>query len=135
MVGTPLPWDDWIFTESKSRTAILYFIFGMFFNLEFRLPCDRDFDSPFAQIDLPAAKSLWTAIDTHSWREEYDFLKSGSEAKLRYGELQRFNELVSRPGGQSSFTDEENTLARRVARWEENMDGFSMLVSLCSTME
>jgi hypothetical protein len=64
-------WDEWVFAESKLRTAMVYFMMAQHFELHFGLPCDRDDDYTFEEIDLPASKALWEAKDSASWHQEY----------------------------------------------------------------
>ncbi|KAJ9602144.1 hypothetical protein H2200_013264 [Cladophialophora chaetospira] len=128
-------YDDWLFAESKSRTAMLYFVFGLFFNLEFGLPCDRNFDYLHAQVHLPAAKTLWEAIDESAWREEYGIVDEAEGEILKYGDLKWFNKQDSSLAEKGLEPNERQSLAQRIRRWQEDMDEFGMLVSLSSTME
>lgn len=135
-------WEDWIFAESKLRTAMVYFIFALHFNVEFGLPCDREIDYTFEDVDLPAAKILWEAKDELSWREEFELIKQArddsipvrtSEARLKYGDLVRLNSQH----GSSEYTriqKDESRLTDRLDEWKKGMDEFGILVALCSTM-
>lgn len=128
--GVRPTWEDWIFAESKLRTGMVYFILALLFNLEFGLPCDREGDYIFEDLELPAAKTLWEAKDELSWSKE---LSLPNEARLKYGDLVRFNHRDY--GYEYSDTQkEECNLAGRIEKWHKEMDEFGMLVALCSTM-
>lgn len=135
-------WEDWIFAESKLRTATVYFILALQFDVEFGLPCDREGDYKFEDVDLPAAKLLWEAKNELSWRTEFDLVEKARddcipvgirEAKLKYGDLVRHNKQhcgFEHPDIQK----DELRLGDRIDRWQKEMDDFGMLVALCSTM-
>jgi hypothetical protein len=135
-------WEDWIFAESKLRTAMVYFIFALHFNVEFGLPCDREIDYTFEDVDLPAAKILWEAKNELSWRKEFELIKQArddstpvrtSEARLKYGDLVRLNSQHG-SSGYSGIQKDESRLADRLDEWKKEMDDFGILVALCSTM-
>lgn len=135
-------WEDWIFAESKLRTATVYFILALHFNVDFGIPCDREGDYAFEDVDLPAAKILWEAKNELSWRKEFDLIEQArdniipvrtSEARLKYGDLLRLNKQHS--GYEySDIQKDESRLADRIDKWQKEMDEFGMLVALCSTM-
>jgi hypothetical protein len=135
-------WEDWIFAESKLRTATVYFILALLFNLDFGIPCDREFDNLFEDMELPAAKKLWEAKDELSWSEVFDLTVPyrdsfatvhSSDARLKYRDLVRFN---SRECGYEchDIQIDESRLADRIEKWHKEMDEFGMLVALCSIM-
>lgn len=135
-------WEDWIFAESKLRTATVYFILGLHFDIDFGLPCDRESDYEFEDVDLPAAKVLWEAKNEVSWREEFDLAEqardnfipvSTNETRLKYGDLVRFNKQQRGYEYPDSEKD-ESKLAARIGNWQKGVDEFGMLVALCSTM-
>ncbi|PVH78733.1 hypothetical protein DL98DRAFT_572978 [Cadophora sp. DSE1049] len=135
-------WRDWIFAESKLRTAAMYFIFAMCFDVQFGIPCDRPEDYAFGDVDLPAAKVQWEAEDEMAWEREMDLVEAGrekdgddggekEEMRLKYGDLVRYNKQVCGKGGRD---DLEEGLARRIEKWQREVDEFGILVSLCGTM-
>lgn len=135
-------WEDWIFAESKLRTATVYFILALHFDVDFGIPCDREGDYTFEDVNLPAAKLLWEAKNELSWREEFDLIERGqddfmpvrtSEERLKYGDLVRFNKQhygYKYP----DIQNDEFGLADRIEKWQKGVDEFGMLVALCSTM-
>ncbi|TAQ87844.1 hypothetical protein B7494_g3810 [Chlorociboria aeruginascens] len=135
-------WEDWIFAESKLRTATVYFILALHFDLDFGLPCNRQDDYAYEDVELPAAKVLWEAKNELSWREEFDRVEQArdnfisvctSEARLKYGDLVRLNKQHC--GYESSDMEkDESKLADRIEIWQKGMDEFGMIVALCSTM-
>jgi hypothetical protein len=135
-------WEDWIFAESKLRTATIYFILTLHFNLEFGLPCDREVDSDFEDVELPAAKRLWEAKNELSWSEEFDLTVPRrdnfvnvrtSKARLKYRDLVRLNKR-NRSYEYADVQKDESALADRIEKWHKEMDEFGMLVALCGTM-
>ncbi|ETI24584.1 hypothetical protein G647_03953 [Cladophialophora carrionii CBS 160.54] len=125
-------WDDWVFNESKCRTAMLYFMFGLFFDIEFGLPCDRELDYHPVDVNLPAPKPLWEARDDLSWRAEYDIACHPRDPDLKYGDLLQLNQQDV--GAEDENAEEIQRLVRRVEKWHEEMDDFGMLVTFCSTI-
>lgn len=141
-IGSRPTWEDWIFAESKLRTGTVYFMVALLFDVDFGIPCDRETDSTFEDIELPAAKQLWEAKTEISWNEELDLAASrgdgsaavcANESRLKYGDLVRLNK---QDGGYESPLAIENKsrLAERIEKWHKGMDEFGMLVALCGTM-
>lgn len=139
--GKPV-WQDWLFAESKLRTATVYFILSLHFNVEFGLPCDRERDTTFEEVELPAAKILWEAQDEATWSEKFDMVverrdvtiyERSQEARLKYDDLIRYNK---RQCGYDNSATEENAsrLAERIEKWHKEIDELGMLVALCGTM-
>ena len=139
--GRP-PWQDWVFAESKLRTAAMYFIFAMCFDVQFGIPCDRPEDYAFQDVDLPASKMLWEASDGMTWEREMDLVdekrnKGGSdtggieEVRLKYGDLVKYNRQLCEGEGQDGL---DEGLGGRIEKWQRGADEFGILVSLCSTM-
>ncbi|KAH8799860.1 hypothetical protein F5884DRAFT_811390 [Xylogone sp. PMI_703] len=127
-------WEDWIFAESKLRTALVYFILADHFDVDFGLPCDRDFDSYFEVMELPEAKTLWEAKDEASWQKEYCLILSHLnndtppfDVRLKYGELVKYRT------GNDGIDVGETRLTERIERWHKEIDEFGMLVAFCST--
>ena len=137
--GSRPTWKDWIFVESKLRTAAIYFVLALHFNLDFGLPCDRENDYRLEDVELPTTKVLWEAKNELSWSEEFDLTVTNrgnfdpirtSEAKLKYGDLVRFNEQDCPLNAQKI----KSRLSDRIGKWHKEMDEFGMLLALCSTM-
>ncbi|KAN0114640.1 hypothetical protein V8E51_004184 [Hyaloscypha variabilis] len=124
-------WEDWIFAESKLRTATVYFILALQFDVQFGLPCHRESDDELEDVDLPASKTLWEAKNELSWHETRPVRTS--EARLNYGDLVRHNKQLCGYEHPDIQID-DSRLANRVDRWQKEMDEFGMLVSLCGTM-
>ncbi|KAE8440910.1 hypothetical protein EG329_006331 [Mollisiaceae sp. DMI_Dod_QoI] len=135
-------WENWIFVESKLRTAAVYFILALQFDVDFGLPCSRKGDYEFEDVDLPAAKILWEAKNEQSWRKEYDQIEQArddfipvrtSEARLKYGDLVKFNK--QKCGCEyPDMRKDESGLEDGIGKWQKEMDEFGMLVALCSTI-
>lgn len=135
-------WEDWIFAESKLRTATVYFILALHFDLDFGLPCDRESDYEFEEVDLPAGKNLWEAKTELSWRKEFDLMEQArnnlvpvrmSEERLKYADLVKLNKQHC-SHELPDIQNDKTRLAERIAKWQKEMDEFGMLVALCSTM-
>lgn len=135
-------WQDWIFAESKLRTAAMYFMFAMCFDVQFGIPCDRPEDYAFDDVDLPARKALWEASDEVTWEREMDLVgekrdKDGDndggieEVRLKYGDLVGHNKRLCEGEGQDGLYE---GLGRRIEKWQRRADEFGILVSLCGTM-
>lgn len=139
-IGEPPALDDWIFAESKLRTAMVYFMIASHYELYFDLPCNRDGDYTFEEIDLPASKSLWEASTSQAWHLEYspyeERLNNGGRkaretARPKYGDLLALNkrQLQEHPAYGSDRAMEE-----RIQEWQKHFDDFGILVALCSTL-
>lgn len=138
--GNSPAWDEWIFAESKLRTAMVYFMMAQHFKLYFGLPCDRDEDYTFEEIDLPASKALWEAKDSASWQQEYKLKEatglesrsmSGISTSLKFLDLVKSNQWQSQkisPQGSNAVVEE------MIKEWQKHMDDFGILVVLCSTV-
>lgn len=135
-------WQDWVFAESKLRTATVYFILASCYDVNFGLPCDRDVDHEFGDIELPATKSLWEATDEVSWNKILDLAIPAqgrahpvecSETRLNYSNLVELNKLHSGPECRATMECDLG-LESRVETWYREMDELGMLVSLCSVM-
>ncbi|KAJ5305651.1 hypothetical protein N7508_004666 [Penicillium antarcticum] len=140
--GCRQTWEDWVFAESKLRTAIVYFILASCYDVDYGLPCDRDIDHEFGEIELPATKSLWEAIDEISWYKILDLAISGqdrahpvesSETRLNYTNLVELNKFHSGPECRATMECDLG-LKYQVEKWYKEMDELGMLVSLCSVM-
>jgi hypothetical protein len=120
-------WEDWIFAESKLRTATAYFILALQFEVQFGLPCDRESDYELEDVNLPASKTLWEAKNELSWRTEFElrektrdetnFVRT-SEAGLNYGDLVRYNKQLCGYEHPDIQID-DSRLANRVDRWQK----------------
>jgi hypothetical protein len=109
------------------RTATVYFILALNFNLDFGLPCERE---GFKDVELPAAKTLWEAKNELSWHEEFDLTVP---PRLKYRDLVR---QTKRECGYEcpNIQKDEPGRVDRLEKWHKEMDEFGMLVALCSTM-
>ncbi|KAH7304822.1 hypothetical protein BKA65DRAFT_544071 [Rhexocercosporidium sp. MPI-PUGE-AT-0058] len=135
-------WDDWVFGESKLRTAATYFIFALCFDVQFGIPCDRPDDYKLEDLDLPASKLLWEARDEVAWQEELDLGEedgdeevsvSAGEERLTYGDLTSYNKHLHRQA-EAGIPEANPRLARRIEEWQRGADEFGVLVALCGTM-
>ncbi|KAE9379500.1 hypothetical protein N431DRAFT_158922 [Stipitochalara longipes BDJ] len=135
-------WEDWIFAESKLRTAAVYFILELHFDVEFGLPCDRESDYKLEDVDLPAAKILWDAKNEPSWREEFELREKArdtfipecrNEVRLKYGDLVRHNKQQC-GNMYPDIQKDDYKLGERIDIWQKGMDEFGTLVALCGTM-
>ena len=140
MFGNGPVWEDWIFAESKLRTAMTYFMMAQQFELYFGLPCNRADDYTFEEINLPASKALWEAKDFNSWHEEYRLseandqevrLKSGILWQLKYTDLIESNHQQSQRGSSQGL---KAVVEERIKEWQKRVDDFGILVALCSTL-
>jgi hypothetical protein len=127
-------WEDWMFAESKLRTAAAYFILSHQFNVDFGLPCDQGGDNPFEDVDLPSAKTLWEARDELSWSEEFHLTARSGEATLKYRDLVKLSKRDCSNETPITLREDESKLEARVEGWHKDMDELGMLVALCSTM-
>ncbi|KAJ5871095.1 uncharacterized protein N7529_003448 [Penicillium soppii] len=135
-------WEDWVFAESKLRTATVYFILASCYDVDYGLPCDRDIDHKFGEIELPATKSLWEATDEVSWNKVRDLAipaqgrahpVESSETRLNYTNLVELNKLHGGPECRATMKCDSG-LESKVQTWYKKMDELGMLVSLCSVM-
>lgn len=135
-------WSDWIFAESKLRTAIVYFILALHFNVNFGLPCDQEGDTQFENVELPAAKSLWEAKDELPWCEEYDlavpykceFVATCIKSRrLKYRDLISFNKDSAYE--QDRIDKTQSSLRQAIEKWYKELDEFGTLVAMCSILE
>lgn len=132
-----LAWEDWIFAESKLRTATVNFLLAACYDVNFGLPCDRDIDHAFGELELPATKTLWEAKDEKSWRRAFHDLHDmagPSEPRLRYEELVELNKSQANIDRRDVMKTESN-LEYRVEAWRKEMDELGMLVTLCSIID
>ncbi|RFU24476.1 hypothetical protein B7463_g11862, partial [Scytalidium lignicola] len=132
---TRLSWEDWIFAESKLRMAIVYFILELHFDLNFGLPCNREGDVQFEDLELPGTKALWEAKDQLSWQKEYDLIAEDRyfETRLKYSDL-RSSYTQDSDCGQPHVPQASSELAKRIEIWQREMDEFGILVAMCSTI-
>lgn len=129
-------WEDWIFAESKLRTAIVYFILASCYDVSYGLPCDREIDHTFHELELPVTKSLWETTDEVAWNEAADLTTLAencshtvgtSETRLKYGDLVGLNKShsdIECPGGMNI----DSTLGNRIETWHKEMDELGMLI-------
>jgi len=109
------------------RTATVYFILALLFNLDFGLPCERE---GFEDVELPAAKTLWEAKNELSWHEEFD---PTVPPRLKYRDL--VGQSKRECGSECpDIQKDEPGRVDRIQKWHKEMDEFGMLVALCSTM-
>lgn len=135
-------WEDWIFAESKLRTATVYFILASCYDVDFGLPCDREIDHEFGELELPATKPLWEAKHEDSWNaaltlaipaQGLSSTARTTETKLRYSNLVESNK--GHTGSENSGAMElDSSLECQVEMWHKEMDELGMLVALCSMM-
>ncbi|CAI6088015.1 unnamed protein product [Clonostachys chloroleuca] len=66
-------WEDWVFAESRRRTAVVWLLMTQIIHIKIGVPCDS-FPS-FRDVPLSAPKSLWEARTRSQWEKEYKFFK------------------------------------------------------------
>ncbi|CAH0025799.1 unnamed protein product [Clonostachys rhizophaga] len=66
-------WEDWIFAESRRRTAIIWLLMTQMIHIKIGVPCDS-FPS-FRDVPLSSPKLLWEARTRSQWEKEYKFYK------------------------------------------------------------
>lgn len=139
-IRTKQTWEDWIFVESKLRTAAIYFIVTIHFDIEFGLPCNSEHDYELEDVQLPAARTLWEAGDEETWRGELKVLKRKRDAKdtIEVGEHRlTLHDLVreNRRDAEESHEEskKEEVLRDRLDEWFEEFDELGMILAISST--
>ncbi|KAL4785911.1 hypothetical protein BJX76DRAFT_150577 [Aspergillus varians] len=137
-------WKEWVFEESRRRTAIIYRIINMLVYFEPPTRCDMPADLILAP--LPAKKPLWEAGDGVLWKAEVE--REPGIHHTAFG-LAATGELVRLDQGRTRGTLHRGdtvlshvvldaaTVSRTPADWEEwcsGMDGFGSLVMLAAAL-
>ncbi|CAG9984211.1 unnamed protein product [Clonostachys byssicola] len=79
-------WEDWVFAESRRRTAIIWLLMTQMIHIKIGVPCDS-FPS-FRDVPLSSPKSLWEARTRLQWENEYKFYKDSPVGGLDvFGDL------------------------------------------------
>ncbi|KAH8898592.1 hypothetical protein GQ53DRAFT_357882 [Thozetella sp. PMI_491] len=131
-------WNEWIFTESRQRLAILSRVVNMLVYFEPAAMCTLQTDLILAP--LPAKKQLWGAADEAEWKIESN---GGLEQQTSYG-LAANGNLVKLDGGQLHCSDTvlryqplgTVTAPNSMNGWEEwcsGMDEFGGLIMLVAS--
>ncbi|GAM42256.1 hypothetical protein TCE0_044r16051 [Talaromyces pinophilus] len=115
-------WEDWVFAESKRRTALVWFLIAQTIHIQTGVSCDTI--SGFQQLPLCSPKSLWEARTYPRWQAEYDVYRSMS----RNG-LDVFGDLIQ-------ACKQSDTLPARLKldTWNANTDNLGIALSLSATM-
>jgi len=111
-------WADWIFAESRRRTACVWFLLSRVVCVKTGITCDAT--ERFRSLPLPCAKSLWEARTEEEWVEEYKMCGGAvSHAGLdSFGDLMEANERLK-----------EVSYARRLDVWNANADKLGTLLN------
>ncbi|KAK9235720.1 hypothetical protein V1525DRAFT_409153 [Lipomyces kononenkoae] len=67
-------WQEWVFAESRRRTAIVWLLITQMVQIKIGVPCDR-FTS-FRDVPLSSPKSLWEAKTRSEWEAEYEVYRT-----------------------------------------------------------
>ncbi|CAG9948022.1 unnamed protein product, partial [Clonostachys rosea f. rosea IK726] len=79
-------WEDWVFAESRRRTAIVWLLMTQMIHIKIGVPCDS-FPS-FRDVPLSSPKSLWEARTRSQWEKEYRIYKDSPVGGLDvFGDL------------------------------------------------
>jgi hypothetical protein len=118
----PSHWMDWIFSESVSRTATIYFLMTLVASMDFGIECDQSNGWTVKGMLLPGAKAMWEASDESTWSNVL-MERGGYRADLL---ALRLGDLIH---------SESNTQQKcRTDLWQEETDEFGTLVMLASQL-
>ncbi|KIW15868.1 hypothetical protein PV08_05918 [Exophiala spinifera] len=115
-------WRDWIFHESVSRTATVYFLLTVVVSMDFGIECDQADRWRVEDMLLPGAKASWEARDEVAWRSSTSV--SGNVDRLPF--TLRLGDLAS--------VDSSSGLQAQIAAWQEELDEFGMVITLAGQM-
>ncbi|KAE8548320.1 hypothetical protein EYB25_008698 [Talaromyces marneffei] len=115
-------WEDWVFAESRRRTALVWFLIAQTIHIQTGVSCETI--SGFQQLPLCSPKSLWEARTHPRWQAEYDVYRVMS----RDG-LDLFGDLI-----QACKQSDTGPARVKLDTWNANTDNLGIALSLSATM-
>ncbi|GAM44009.1 hypothetical protein TCE0_060r19286 [Talaromyces pinophilus] len=115
-------WEDWVFAESKRRTALVWFLIAQTIHIKNGLLCDTI--SGFQNLPLSSPKSLWEARTRSAWKTEYEVYQSMSRDGLDV-----FGDLID-----ASKRRDSATARHKLDTWNADADNLGIILSLSAKM-
>ncbi|KIW04396.1 hypothetical protein, variant [Verruconis gallopava] len=112
-------WDDWVFAESRRRTACVWFMMSLVFSLQTGVRCATLED--FRLLPLPAAKLQWEASDALSWQQRL--------ALVDFDNLITVGDLID-----LRSKADEPVVAQQLDSWNAKSGQFGTLLNLAIDM-
>jgi hypothetical protein len=116
-------WNDWVFAESRRRTACVWFLISRVVSIKTGIPCDAI--ESYRTLPLPCPETLWEASTRDAWVSEYDVYG----AITPHAGLNSFGSLI-----ESNKRGEEPTHARRLDVWNAQADKLGSLLNAAVSM-
>jgi hypothetical protein len=116
-------WKDWVFAESRRRTACVWFLISRVVCVKTGIPCDAI--ESFQTLPLACPKTLWEASTCDTWVSEYDVYGAST---LGAG-LDSFGSLI-----ESNRRWKEPAHARRLDVWNAQGDKLGFLLNAAVSM-
>lgn len=114
-------WEDWIFAESRRRTALVWFFIDRVIYIKTGVPCDTS--ENFRELPVSSPKILWEARDAAVWQLEYRTLMARPEALRFFGTL---IDCRVKTGDRAN--------ARVLDLWNSDVDSIGYLLNLAVSM-
>jgi len=115
-------WEDWIFAESRRRTALVWFLIAQMVCIGNGVSCE--IINGFRDLPLCSPKSLWEARTRSAWEFEYRAYKSMPRISLDV-----FGDLID-----ACKQSNVGSNRLRLEAWNAGADNLSILLRLSATM-
>ncbi|KAF2846068.1 hypothetical protein T440DRAFT_459260 [Plenodomus tracheiphilus IPT5] len=116
-------WHDWVFAESRRRTACVWFLISRIVCVKTGIPCDAT--ESFRTLPLACPKTLWEASTIEIWASEYDVYGATTPG----AGLDSFGSLI-----ESNKRCKEPAHARRLDVWIAQVDKLGSLLNAAVSM-
>ena len=116
-------WNQWVFAESRRRTACVWFLISRVVCVKTGIECDAI--KCFRNLPLPCPKTLWDASTREAWVSEYDVY--GANTPL--AGLDSFGSLI-----ESNKRGTELAHARKLDLWNAQVDRLGSLLNAAVSM-
>ena len=116
-------WKDWVFAESRRRTACAWFLIRCVVCVKTGIPCDAT--ENFRTLPLACSKTLWEASTHDAWVSEYHVY--GATAPV--ARLDTFGSLI-----ESQKQWKEPAHARKLDVWNAQVDKLGSLLNAAVSM-
>ncbi|EED19840.1 conserved hypothetical protein [Talaromyces stipitatus ATCC 10500] len=115
-------WEDWVFAESKRRTALVWFLIAQTIHIKTGVSCETI--SGFQDLPLCSPKSLWEAKTRSAWQAEYEMYQS-----MPRNGPDVFGDLID-----ACKQSDTGSGRLKLDTWNANADNLGIILSMSAAM-
>ncbi|KAI2778174.1 hypothetical protein F4815DRAFT_478245 [Daldinia loculata] len=115
-------WEEWVYTESRRRCAVTWFLLSRVIDLKFGVMCPSI--SNYRALPLPSPDSLWSARTRAQWETARVIHLERNKSSLR-----TFGDLID-----ARSSPHNSDRGQELNRWYASCDKLGLLLTLATTM-